>query len=60
MSRKTKGMNYQQIIDKHGPSPFSLEDAGKVARHIPELRKVNSTKFEIHLTSLNDGKLRLR
>jgi len=30
-------MNYQQIIDKHGPSPFSSEDVGKVTRYLVEL-----------------------
>ncbi len=47
-------MNYKKILSSISKELEGLEDKGKVASYIPELRKVDPDKFGIHLTTIEN------
>lgn len=47
-------MDYQKILNEIVIEVNALENSGEVANYIPELAKVNSDKFGIHLTTMNN------
>ncbi|MDO9594084.1 MAG: glutaminase [Lutibacter sp.] len=46
-------MNYNKIFIKINKELSKTEDLGEVATYIPELGNVDSTKFGVHLTTIN-------
>ncbi len=49
-----KKVDYQKIIDDLYLTYKNVDDKGKVASYIPELKKVSSNKFGINLFTLNN------
>ena len=46
-------MEYQQLFIKINNSLEKFQDSGQVANYIPELAKVDSNKFGVHLTTID-------
>ncbi len=51
---KINDMNYQKVISEIYNEVKSLEDNGKVASYIPELKKVDPNKFGVNLCTLEN------
>ena len=47
-------MNYKKIFAKIASELTAVKDNGKVANYIPELSNVDSSKFGVHLTTINN------
>ena len=47
-------MNYKKIFAKIASELTAVKDNGKVANYIPELSTVDSSKFGVHLTTINN------
>ncbi len=47
-------MNFKKIIQETYQEVKSIDDNGKVASYIPELACINSEKFGIHISSINN------
>jgi glutaminase len=47
-------MNYTQIFKKITTQLATFNDSGKVADYIPELSKINPSKFGVHLTTIKN------
>ncbi|MEW7291008.1 glutaminase [Aquimarina sp. 2304DJ70-9] len=48
-------MDYQQILNQIKDELSTKQSTGKVASYIPELAKINSEKFGMHLHCINSG-----